>query len=66
MYKKFKKLLEEKNITPYELSQKTGISPSTFSDWKAGRYTPKIDKIKIIADFFDVPVDYFLEKERSE
>ena len=39
----------------------TGIRRSTFSDWKSGRSKPKTDKLKILADYFGVSVDYFLE-----
>ena len=32
-----------------------------FSDWKKGRYTPKIDKLCAIANYFEVPVTEFIE-----
>lgn len=62
MYKNVEKLLKEKGMTAYELARKTGMSPSTLSDWKAGRYIPKFDKIKKIADFFGVTVDDLLRE----
>jgi repressor LexA len=34
---------------------------STFTDWKRGRSKPKAEKLKILADYFGVSVDYFLE-----
>lgn len=61
MYEKFKHLLEERNITAYEVAKKTGIAASTISDWKNGRSTPKIDKIKILANYFGVSIEYFLD-----
>lgn len=61
MYKKFECLLVERNITPYKVSKTTGISTATLSDWKSGRSKPKVDKLKILAKYFDVPIDYFLE-----
>ena len=59
-YKKYKKLLNETNLTSYKVSKDTGISQSTLSDWKLGVFVPKIDKIKKLADYFGVSVDYFL------
>lgn len=36
----------------------TGVTKSTFSDWKAGKYIPKDEKMKKIADFLGVTSDY--------
>ena len=63
MYKKFAYLLLKSNKTAYQVSKDTGISTATLSSWKNGAYTPKADKLKILADYFGVTVDYFLEEE---
>ena len=60
MYEIFSKLLKEKNVTRYRVSVDTGIAQTTLSDWKRGRSVPKADKLKILADYFDVSVDYLL------
>lgn len=60
MYAKFLKLINEKGITPYRVAKETKLSPTLFSDWKLGKSTPKVDKLKILADYFGVPIDYFL------
>ena len=59
MYEKFLKLLENKGVSAYKVSQATGISQQTFTDWKHGRYEPKREKIQKIADYFGVDVSYF-------
>lgn len=61
MYRKFQELLNESKKTPYQVAKDTGISTSTLSNWKVGNYTPKLDKIKVIADYFGVSIDYFLD-----
>lgn len=61
MYKKFAELLEKYEITAYQVSKETGVSTSTLSEWKNGNYTPKVDKLQKIANFFGVPLEYFLE-----
>ena len=63
MYEKFKKLCENKGVSPYRISQETGITQSTFSDWKNGRSVPKQDKLKKIADYFGVDVAYFYDND---
>ncbi len=61
MYRKFEKLLAERNFTAVKVSRDTGIAPSTLSEWKHGKYKPKVDKLLTLAKYFDVPIEYFLE-----
>lgn len=61
MYRKYMKLRDDKGVTDYRVSEDTGITKSTFSDWKSGRSKPKADKLKILADYFGVGIEYFLE-----
>ena len=65
MYKYFEQLLKERNIKTSVVSRETGIPYSAFSDWKAGRSTPKADKLQRIAAYFDVSIDYFLTGSNS-
>lgn len=59
-YKRFEELLKLNNTTVYRVSKATGISASTFTDWKNGRSVPKADKMKRIADYFGVSLDSLL------
>lgn len=61
MYEKFEKLLNERNITAYQVSKETGIATATLTEWKKGTYKPKVEKLALIAKYFDVPIEYFLE-----
>ncbi len=61
MYEKFAELLEKTNKTSYQVSKDTGIRQNTFSNWKSGRSNPKADKLKILAEYFGVSIEYFLE-----
>jgi transcriptional regulator with XRE-family HTH domain len=58
MYEIFEELLKEKGITPYRLSKDTKVSTATLTSWKQGKYTPKPDKLKIIAEYLGVSVEY--------
>lgn len=62
MYEKYVKLRDKKGVTDYRVSEDTKITKSTFSDWKSGRSNPKVDKLKILADYFGVSIEYFLEE----
>lgn len=63
MYETFAKLLEERNLTAYQVSKATGLSPVLFSEWKKGKSNPKVDKLMKLAEFFEVPLEVFLKKE---
>ena len=66
MYSNFEKLCSERNVTPYRVCKETGIPTATISNWKAGRYTPKQDKLKRIADFFGVSVDFLITGKEED
>ncbi len=61
MYKRYVELRDKKGVTDYKVSKETGIPKSSFSEWKSGRSKPKADKLKKIADYFGVTIEYFLE-----
>lgn len=60
MYEIFSELLQKHGVTPYKVSKETGVSQSTLSDWKRGVSTPKQDKLKKIADYFGVSLEYLM------
>ena len=61
MYKKYEELLKKTGKTSYQVSKDTGIGQNTLSNWKTGRSRPKVEKLKILADYFGVDVNFFLE-----
>lgn len=68
MYEIFEKLCQSHNVTPYRVCKETGLTTATISNWKAGRYTPKADKLQKIADYFGVSIEYLMtgNKESGE
>lgn len=58
MYEIFVELLQNKGVSAYQVCKSTGIAGATISDWKKGKSTPKQDKLKKIADYFEVSLDY--------
>lgn len=65
MYDKFEALLKERNVRAADVAKATGITTTTLSAWKKGRYEPKKEKIQKIADFFDIPINYFYGEEND-
>lgn len=57
---KLNQLVIEKDLTFYKLGKELNLASSFFSEWKRGKMMPKADKLKILADYFNVPIEYFL------
>lgn len=57
-YEIFKQLCEKEGVRPADIARATGISTATLTNWKQGKYTPKENKLKLIADFFGVSTEY--------
>jgi transcriptional regulator with XRE-family HTH domain len=60
MYPKYAELRDKKGVRDADISKATGISPATLSDWKKGLYEPKVDKLKKLAEYFEVPLETFI------
>lgn len=65
MYERYCALRASKNVKDADVSRNTGIPKSTFSDWKKGKSSPKQDKLKKIADYFGVSVEYLMTGKES-
>jgi len=64
MYERYLELLKQHNLTTYQVSKATGIPESTLSMWKSRQdmgANLSVNNIKKLADFFKVPIEYFLE-----
>ncbi len=66
MYEIFEQLLQAYNTTAYRFCKDTGISQSTISTWKRKRNLINGDMAKIIADYFNISVDYLMTGEKKE
>lgn len=63
MFEIFEALCKDHGKKPSTVARECGIDPSTISHWKKGLYTPKLDKLQKIADYFDVTVGYLKGEE---
>lgn len=65
-YENFEMLCKINNVKPSQVSKSTGISTATLSNWKNGTYTPKQDKLQLIADYFKTTVDFIINGKESQ
>ena len=64
-YEIYSRLRDKKGVTDYEVAKSTGLLTSTLTNWKFERYQPKVDKLKILADYFGVTIEYFLDEGKA-
>lgn len=60
MYDDYAALRDARAMTDADVERETGVRRQTLSDWKAGRYTPKVDKLAKIAKLFHVPLEQLI------
>ena len=55
-----KELRQEKGITQISLQMKTGIEQALLSKYENGERVPPTETLMILADFYDVSMDYIM------
>lgn len=68
-YEIYSKIRDKLGYKDSEVAAGSGVTKSTFSDWKAGRYKPKDEKLRKIAYFLGISLEYLKtgkEKEGGE
>ncbi|MFI3130956.1 helix-turn-helix domain-containing protein [Mammaliicoccus sciuri] len=63
-YQIVRNLANSKSITIAELERKLNFSNGQISRWK--KSNPNSEHLRAIADYFDVSVDYLLDREKQE
>lgn len=66
MYEIFERLLKEKGVKTADVCRSTGLQAPTFSDWKKGKSAPNVDKLILIAKYFNVSVEYLRTGKEHE
>lgn len=63
-YATYSRLRDERGYNDATVAEKTGIAPSTISDWKNGRTaTLSLESAKAIADALEVTLDELVREE---
>lgn len=63
---RIKALRKEKKKTQNDLATYLKVRRSTYGEYERGIITPPYDKIKAIADYFEVSVDYLMGSTDSK
>ncbi len=56
----------EKNLSQRAIAKEMCISQATYNNWENGKTQPSIEQLIMLADFFDVSVDFLIGKEGDE
>ncbi len=64
--KKLVSLRKEKGLTQMDLAEKLSVSRQAISRWEVGAAAPSTDNLKVLADLYEVSVDYLLNGEPGE
>ncbi len=64
MYLKIKKLCNKQGISVNELENKLHFSRGSICKWD--KSIPNVNKVKLVADFFQVSIDYLLSEKDEE
>lgn len=59
---KIRRLFEDRAISQAQFIKDTNISKSNLYVWLNSTSMPGADKLEIIADYFNVPMDYFFDR----
>lgn len=60
METRLKELRNKKGITQISLQMQTGIEQSLISKFESGERVPPTETLMILADFYNVSIDYIL------
>lgn len=63
---RIKQLRSENNLTQKQLADKLHVGKTTISNYETGYSQPDIEAQNILADIFDVSVDYLLGRDTSK
>lgn len=60
---RIKELMKENNLTQVALAEKVGIRQNTISAWLLGKKEPSIRSMWLLADYFNVDIDYLVGRK---
>lgn len=60
MKNKLRELRKERNLTQIALQMQTGIEQALLSKFETGERIPPTETLMILADFYNVSIDYIL------
>ena len=65
-YERYCKIRDQIGLKDADVARLSGITKSTFSDWKKGLYQPKREKLIKIADVLGVSIEYLMDDGKTD
>ena len=56
-------LMKENNLNQVRLAEKIGVKQNTISSWLSKKKEPSINSLWLLADFFEVDIDYLIGRK---
>ena len=53
-------IMDQNDISPFQLTKEFGVSNSSFTDWKKGKGNPSLSFVEKFAIRFNVSLDYLV------
>ena len=60
---RIRELMKEENLTQVELANKIGLKQNTISAWLLNKKEPSIRSLWLVADYFNVDIDYLVVRK---
>lgn len=60
---RLKELMKEEKLNQVKLAEKIGVKQNTISAWLLGKKEPSINSLWLLADFFNVDIDYIVGRK---
>ena len=60
---RIKELMKENNLTQVALAAAVGLKQNTVSAWLLGKKEPSIRSMWLLADYFNVDIDYLVGRK---
>lgn len=57
---------EVRELTQSDLARATGLKQQMISHWEANKSAPSIDAIVTLADFYGIPIDELIGREKKQ
>ena len=65
MQNRIRDLREDRDMRQSDLAEVTGIDQRTISNYETGKTSPDAEALIILADFFDVTIDYLVGRANN-
>ncbi len=60
---RIRELMKENNLNQVRLAEKIGLKQNTISAWLLKKKEPSITSLWLLADYFDVDIDYLVGRK---